>query len=605
MFSVFGGMLTTVVVMIPIMFVGGYVQQVLRPLTMTISATLIGSFLASMTIVPILLNRFNKNRGALPEETASQGSRKPWFYRLIDWLLESVTNIYLSLLHLGLKARVPLLLGCFALLAISARTVLPLVGRELMPRMDTGMVVIKADLPPSMTLDEVAASISKIESIVRSNQHVLSISTVAGSEPGQVSFGAGGQLLQQVDMQVRLTTRDLRSVSIWEIMQDWRASFSRIPELQSFSVSEYGATPMATTRAPIDVLVSGRDPEVLYRLAEGIDARLRKIDGLQDLRFTWAKSKPETHFTPDLNITGRYQLMPTDIGEFLGLTLSGRQPGFLKMQGFVDLPVRAEIGVAGARWGRDIGELVMPGPAGELFLGSLGVSKQVLAPTLVTRENLSETINITGLNSVRPLSAVAGDVEQVLAGITLPRGYQVELSGTMTDMGETARRLAKVLGFGFIMLYVVLYLLFENWWRPVLVMATIPLSLIGALWGLLIFDKPMCMPAMMGVILLGGTIVNNAIILIDFIDNAVKEGTSRRVALDESVKTRLRPILITTLSTILGLIPLILEQAVGLERMSPLGVVAAAGLLFGTIMTMVVIPVLYDLIMEIGEKLSR
>lgn len=605
-FSIWGGMLTTVVVMIPIMFVGGYVQQVLRPLTMTISATLLGSFVAAVTIVPVLLKKLLVDWHIKPEknEGGEEERNSGWFYRTVNSLLEAMTNVYLSLLHLGLKARLPLLIVAFIVLAVSARTVLPLVGRELMPRMDTGMITIKADLPPSMTIEEVEKSIGKIELVVSGNPHVLSISTVAGSEPGQVSFGAGGQLMQQVDIQVRLSTRDRRSETIWEIMRAWRSKFSNIPELVSFSVSEFGATPMATSRAPIDVMISGRDPDTLYHLAEGLDVELRKIPGLQDLRFTWARSKPEMHFSPDLSIASRYQLTPLEIGEFLGLTLSGRPAGALKMKGLVDFSIRAEIGAAGERWQQDIGDLAMPGPSGELFLGSLGQSRQVLQPTLVTRENLSETIDITGLNSIRPLSAVAEDVNRVLNEFPLPAGYRAQLSGTMADMTETGLRLAKVLALGFVMLYVILYLLFESWWRPFLVMATIPLSLIGAFWGLLIFDKPMCMPAMMGIILLGGTIVNNAIILIDFIDNAVKQGVPRLQALEDSVKTRFRPILITTLSTILGLIPLIFEQAVGLERMSPLGVVAASGLLLGTVMTMVMIPVLYDLIMSVSERFS-
>ncbi len=605
-FSIWGGMLTTIVVMIPIMFVGGYVQQVLRPLTLTISSTLLGSFIAAVTIVPILLKKFLVDWYKAPEISRNSGDQNGTnvLFKAVNTLLEVLTNVYLSFLRLGLKIRVPLLIAAVLMLAVSARTVLPLVGRELMPRMDTGMVIIKADMPPSMPVDEVERSIDKLENIINSNPHVLNISTVAGSEPGQVSFGAGGQLLQQVEIQVRLTTRDRRKETIWEIMRDWRARFNEIPELLSFSVSEFGATPMATTRAPVDVMISGRDPEILYHLAEKIDERLRKIDGLQDLRFTWAKNKPETHFSPDLMVAGRYQMTPADIGEFLGLTLSGRMPGALKMQGLVDLAVRAEIGLGGKRWRGDVGDLAIPGPDGDLFLGSLGESRQVLQPTLVTRENLNETIDITGLNSIRPLSAVAADVEQVIAGFPIPGGYSVVLSGTMSDMAETGRRLGKVLGLGFIMLYIVLFLLFENWWRPFLVMGAIPLSLIGAFWGLLVFDKPMCMPAMMGIILLGGTIVNNAIILIDFIDNDVVRGVPRHQALENAVRTRFRPILITTMSTILGLIPLVFEQAVGLERMSPLGVVASAGLLLGTVMTMVIIPVLYDLIMSVSEKVS-
>ena len=601
-FSIWGGMLTTIVVMIPIMFVGGYPQQVLRPLTMTISSTLLGAFAAAITIVPILLKKMFAS--FKPDEQGSSKESRSIIYKTVDSLLEMITNVYVSLLHFALRIRLPLIIFSFILLVFTARTVLPIVGRELMPRMDTGMVIIKADLPPSMTAVEVEKTIDKIEAVINRNPHVLSVSTVAGSEAGQVSFGAGGQLLQQLDVQVRLNTRDKRSETIWEIMRDWRRDFMIIPELTSFSVAEFGATPMATSRAPIDVMITGRDPEILYRLAEDIDRQMRNIKGLNDLRFTWAKNKPETHFAPDLAIAARYQITPADIGEFLGLTFSGRSVSALKMQGFVDLSVRAEIGQKGQRWSGDLGELALPGLYGDLFLASLGKHRQVLQSTLVTRENLQETIDITGLNSIRPLSSVADDVNEVLKSFKLPVGYNAVLTGTMADMQETAMRLAKALVFGFIMLYLVLYLLFECWWRPVLVMASIPLAMIGALWGLLIFDKPMCMPAMMGIILLGGTIVNNAIILIDFIDSAIKQGVTRHLALEQSVRTRLRPILITSFSTILGLMPLTFETAVGLERMSPLGVVASLGLLFGTITTMVMIPVIYDLLMELIEKFS-
>lgn len=597
-FSIWGGMLTTIVVMIPIMFVGGYPQQVLRPLTMTITSTLIGSFIAAMTIVPILLLFFFS--GHKPDQEKGQ-----FFNRLnekIEATLVFVSEIYLSLLRLMQNARPLVLLLALILLLITARTVIPTIGRELMPRMDTGQIIIKADLPSSMTSDQVKETIVKVEKVIQANPHVLSISTVAGSEAGQVSFGAGGQLLQQLEIQVRLTTRDKRTETIWEINRAWRAEFARIPELVAFSVTEFGATPLSTTRAPIDVMISGRDPEVLYQLAEKVDAELRSIKGLNDLRFSWSNSKPETHFLPELEFTNRYNLSPAEIGEFLGTTFTGKVPTYLKLKGFVDIPVRAELGEGNSRWQNRLEDLVLIRPDGELFLDSLGRAVPVLKPSLVTRENLSETIDILGINSVLPLSTVAEDVQKKVAAIPMPAGYKAEITGSMADMNETGMRLGKSLAIGIILLYIVLFLLFECWWRPFLVMGAIPLSMIGALWGLVILDKPMCMPAMMGIILLGGTIVNNAIILIDFIDNGLSEGMSRQQAIETSVRIRLRPILITTLSTVIGLLPLTFEQAVGLERMSPLGVVASFGLFAGTIMTMVIIPLAYDLCLDVKER---
>lgn len=595
-FSVLGGMLTTVLVMIPIMFIGGYVQEVFRPLTMTISATLIGSFIAAFSIIPFLAKKFlvdfNKNPDA-------ENGKENIASRAIDRVLVIVTEVYLNLLRLGLKNRILVIIASIALLAVSARTILPLIGRELLPKMDTGMVIIKADFPVESEIEEINKNISGLEQIISQNKHVISISTVAGSEPGQVSFGSGGQLMQQIEMQIRLTTRDKRTETIWEITRDWRKKFEKLPFLTSFSVTEYGATPVGTTRAPIDVTIGGKNPKILMSLATELKEKLKVVPGLADIRLTKNDNKPETHFITDLAQANKYGITPSEVAENLNLALTGKYAGHLKMTaGFNDIPIRVETGIGGEKWSRSPEELVIARPNGDVFLSSIGKSIQTTQPTLVTRENLHETVNILGTNSIRPLSAVTSDISKILADFKVPEGYFAELSGSLSDANEAGVRLIKSLIMGLLLLYTVLYILFECWWRPLLIMGTIPLSLTGAFWGLLIFDKPMCMPAMMGIILLGGTIVNNAIILIDFTDSAIKEGMPRQQALEESVRTRLRPILITTLSTVLGMVPLVFEQAVGLERMSPLGVVAASGLLVGTVFTVVVIPVIYDLIVN-------
>jgi multidrug efflux pump subunit AcrB len=154
--------------------------------------------------------------------------------------------------------------------------------------------------------------------------------------------------------------------------------------------------------------------------------------------------------------------------------------------------------------------------------------------------------------------------------------------------------MGKALMIGLVLLYILLVAMFKSFAHPLTIMAAIPLAIAGALWGLLLFDKPMCTPAMMGMILLGGTIVNNSILLLDFILNARKAGMAKDEAILQSVRLRIRPILMTTGSTIIGLTPLVFEMAVGLERMSPLGIVAATGLTIGTFLTMIVIPVVYS-----------
>jgi len=167
------------------------------------------------------------------------------------------------------------------------------------------------------------------------------------------------------------------------------------------------------------------------------------------------------------------------------------------------------------------------------------------------------------------------------------------------------QEMGKALLIGLVLLYMLLLAMFKSFKHPVTIMAAIPLAIAGAMWGLLLFDKPMCKPATMGLILLGGTIVNNSILLLDFILKARKNGMEKDEAIVQSVQLRIRPILMTTVSTIVGLTPLIFEMAVGLERMSPLGIVAATGLLVGTFLTMIVIPVVYSSMDSISVGFGR
>lgn len=462
------------------------------------------------------------------------------------------------------------------------------------------MLTIRLDLSPTLSYRNCQSALNAVENILKKEPNVLHISSVTGAEPGQISFGAGGQLLQQAELQIQLTTRDLRKKTIWAIMGDWREALSKVPQINAFSIVEYGATPMSTTRAPIDVILTGRDPRILDSMAEEILPKLNQIKGLRDVRRQWSFSKPETVFHPDLAIAAQLGVSPKRLGDFLQMVFSGRVGAKLKMEGFLDLPIRFDLGLKGGLWWESLNRLFLILPGMDIDLANLGTVEQTQAATMLTRENLVQTLDLLAINVNRPVSVVAVDVKKALQGVSLPEGYSVRVSGTPENMAEAGKRRGIALQRGMIFLYLVLLLMFETWWHPLLVMATIPLSLIWGFWGLVLFDKPMCLPALNGFILLAGTIVNNAIILIDFIEQARLRGVDKHQALFDSVRVRLRPIFITTFSTVLGLLPLTFEQAVGLERLSPIGVVATCGLTGGTLTTLVVIPVLYDFVTDWG-----
>ncbi|MFB6261520.1 MAG: efflux RND transporter permease subunit [Thiohalorhabdaceae bacterium] len=223
----------------------------------------------------------------------------------------------------------------------------------------------------------------------------------------------------------------------------------------------------------------------------------------------------------------------------------------------------------------------------------------------ITREDLQQTLDITAVNRGHTVADVAAEARRRLAGIGVPAGYSIEVGGTVTDLEANQGRMRAALLPGFGMLALLLFALVGTLRHPVAILAMVPLAVAGALWGLLVFGKPMSMPAIMGLILLGGTIVNNSILLLDFVRQARAEGMARDEAIAEAVRLRLRPVLITTVSTVLGLSPLVFELAVGLERMSPLGIAAGTGLLVGTVLTLVVLPVVFSLLDDLGLWLRR
>lgn len=188
------------------------------------------------------------------------------------------------------------------------------------------------------------------------------------------------------------------------------------------------------------------------------------------------------------------------------------------------------------------------------------------------------------------------DIGKRMQGVVLPGGYGYEMSGTAAEMKDSMSRVMKSMMLGSILLVVLLMGTFQSFVLPAPILVAIPLAVTGSLWALLLFGQPMCMPAMMGMLLLAGIVINNSIFLIDFIKQARAEGMEREDALVQAVRLRLRPVLMTTVSTFVGMLPIVLETAIGLERMSPLASAAGFGLLVGTFMTMVVMPVLYSVL---------
>ena len=244
-------------------------------------------------------------------------------------------------------------------------------------------------------------------------------------------------------------------------------------------------------------------------------------------------------------------------------------------------------------------------PKGPVPLSSLGQIVPAIVPTLHTRQGLQETVDVLGYRTTAAVTHINANVEKALQGLQMPPGYSIHEEGERKTMDEAFGLLIAALLLGLILLYFSLVPAFNSFLHPITIMVAIPLALIGATWSMLLMGKHSCMPAFMGMILLAGIVVKNSILLIDFIEEARRGGATIEDALVSSVRVRTRPILMTAAATAVGMIPIAGEWAIGLERLSPLAVVAIGGLLVSTLLTLIYVPMFYDMFEKLRAAIAR
>lgn len=595
--AIFSGTYSLVMVLLPIIFVGGYVQTVLRPLTVTLSIALLASYIVSITVIPLLAPLILRHtRNARPNRL------ERWVARADDLLVEPLRRFYVRLTAVAIRHRAAFLLIGVALFVVSARQ-MPLVGRDLMPPMDSGILIIDFETDPNSSLALTESTLQSIEKIVLARPEVTSVSSVIGSEPAVISFGSG-RLAQQGHLTVHLTDRFHRDLSIWQIEGQLRDQVRELPGLKSIDVFEFGATPLSSIRAPVDVMISGPDLARLDSLGKQVEARLRShLRDLTSISRSWTMDSVELTFRADPEKLALYRLSPEALSAQLRGAVRGLPASRFRIPNQDGLLLWVQLEAHQRSSTADLREYPVVTPLGPVPLAQLGTLERHFVPSVITRQGLERTLDVRAFRGTRPISHLQEDVEAALADLELPPGYSLSHEGEIKQMNESFGRLGLALALGLVLLYFSLVPAFDSFLHPLTIMSAIPLALIGAAWAMLIAGKHGCMPSMMGMILLAGVVVKNSILLIDFITEARKKGASVEQALVESVDIRTRPILMTAFSTVVGMIPIALEWAVGLERLSPLAIVAIGGLTVSTFLTMVYVPVLYSLFDEARTRL--
>ena len=592
MLAVLSGTVANIVVLLPIVFIGGYVQTVLRPLSVTLSIALAASFVVSITIIPLLTPWIIKPGARDP-------LRKPLLY-FDTYVLRPLKRFYAAAVNWALDRPKRVLFVALLLTVVSLRQ-MPVVGRELMPLMDTGITQVSFEAQPDTDAADMKRIARETDTAIRAAikpQWLISISTVVGAEPQDKSFGAA-RTFQQGMATVNLVDRFHRDETVLQINHDIQRRVRAIPGVINANAVVYGATPLSSIRGTVDLMVTGPDWEVLDKIADELQQRLQKVGGLSGFERNWQGDAKRLQLDVETAKALSYGLTPAAIARQVAAQVNGISGGSLRVPSENSVPVWVRLRDDERSGPAAIAALNLTTPNGMIVpLAQVASVTTVYAPTTFTHQNLQRTVDVIGYRRAISITAVGAHVAEAIEGLQLPRGYTISDEGENKEMAVSFTRLLQSLALGIVLVAVVLVISFRSFVSPIAILATLPLAVIGAIWALLIADKHSSMAAFMGMILLMGIVVKNGILLVDFAQEALARGVPLRDAILQAVDLRTRPILMTATAAAVGMLPVALEWAVGLERLSPLAVEAIGGLFAGTFLTLLIVPVLLYMLLK-------
>ncbi|NCC34583.1 MAG: efflux RND transporter permease subunit, partial [Chloroflexia bacterium] len=443
--------------------------------------------------------------------------------------------------------------------------------------------------------EDTQKTVAAIEQALLEEPSVTNVSTRIGYEQGARYLGGRGAMgTHQAEISVDLIPRNRRSDSQWQIMDRVRDNVHLMPGITLGVFQEQGGTARPTTSAPLVVEISGEDMVRLDTLADEVVDLLRQVSGVRDPYKNWALDRPEVRMNLNRERAAELGLSGTDIARTVHRALDGEVVTPYRQRGLRDLDVVVRYTESDRTHWESLEEVVITSPDGTAVrLAEVATFESAFGPRLISRENFRRTLEVRAwVSGERPLSHIVSDTQVALDATTLPRGYAAMITGEQKDMVEAQGRLLRALAIGAVAVYLLLMVQFRSFGHPLVVMAAVPLQFIGVAAAMVIAGKYLSMPALLGIILLVGVVVNNSIILVEFVLERLEEGNSVDEALRDAVSVRFRPVMMTAMSTVAGMLPLALEMAVGSERFSPLATVIVGGILASTLLTLVIIPVL-------------
>ncbi len=588
--AVMASTLTTVAVFLPIVFVEGLASELFKQLALTVTFSLLASLFVALTLIPMLSSKLLKVN---PQEEAQRKTPLAKAANMVQGALGALDEKYRRLLSWALQHRKTVVIGVTAAL-IGSFALIPVIGMEFMPQVDSGDISVSVELPKGAVLEDTARIATEVEEIVKQTKEVKTIFTSIGGT-GQMMGGSSGAVSQ---MQVKVGSRTERERSTDEIMEDLR---NRLKTVTGAKVTvSGGAQQEMAGGSPIDIAIKGKDLAVLKDLSRQAVQVVSGISGTREVESSLEESRPEIQLLVDRQRAGQLGLTSSQVASSVRTAISGTTTSTYRVGGR-EYDIRVKVGENSPTLMELEGLTIAAPTGGRVPLREVAEIVRVNGPSSINREDQSRVVNITANVVGRDLGSVTTELKQAMDKVRLPGGYFIEYGGQNQEMMESFASLGLALLLSIILVYMVMASQFESLMHPFVIMFSIPTTFIGVVGGLAVTGRSLSVPAFIGVIMLMGIVVNNAIVLVDYINTLRRRGASREDAIVQAGPTRLRPILMTTLTTVLGLVPLALGIGEGAEAQAPMATVVVGGLTMSTLFTLVFVPVVYTIMDDAGQ----
>ena len=567
--------ITTIVVFLPIVYLHGASSEMFRDQAWTVAFSLLSSLVVAMLVIPMLVSTFFAGRSKKAE--ISTPVRFNWYTPILEKIVEKrILVIVLSIILLGITA-----------------LLIPRLGSEFMPKADTAGFTVNLKLPEGTSLERTFSTTAGIEEIINeiAGDKLEMIYTQSG-EDNNSTLNQGSKVKGENISSIKVILKDEYIQESENVQTRIESYLSGIPDLEVSFTREESAlqTSLGTTESPFALEISGEDFSELERILVEAKGILENNPGLYNITTSLDEGTPEVEVAIDRFKTSYYNITVENVINQVQSYLQGASAGSFEKEGEMkDITIKLEdISLHQLR------DLMISAGNIKVPLSELAEINTVISPREITRRNQSRTCYVYGMiNPEIAFDKVIKEAATALQPVTLPVDYKMEFTGEEIKRKESLSNLSFALILSLVLVFMVLAAQFESLVQPFIIMLTIPLAGIGTILTFFFLDKSLNMMAYIGIIMLGGIAVNNAIILIDRINQLREEGMNKKQAVLLAGSQRIRPILMTSITTILALLPLTIGIGESASLRAPMALAVIGGLFTSTLLTLVVIPCVY------------